>query len=59
MGGTKGGFYNYDAYATAGYQVADAFGIQARGGYSGSLDTKVLPKQPLGGYFLAGITLSF
>ena len=59
VGGTKGGFYNYDAYATAGYQVSDAFGLQARGGYSGSLDTDVLPKQPLGEYILAGVTLSF
>ena len=59
VGGTKGGFYNYDAYATAGYQVSDAFGVQARGGYSGSLDTDVLPKQPLGEYILAGVTFSF
>jgi hypothetical protein len=59
VGGTKGGFYNYDAYATAGYQVSDAFGLQARGGYSGALDTKVLPKQPLGGYFLGGVSFAF
>ena len=59
VGGTKGGFYNYDVYATAGYQFSDPFGIQARAGYAGSLDTDVLPKQPLGEYILAGVTLSF
>ena len=59
VGRTKGGFFNYDVYATAGYQVAESFGLQAKGGYSGSLDTAVLPKQPLGGYFLAGVTFSF
>jgi hypothetical protein len=59
VGGTKGGFFNYDVYATAGYQVAESFGLQAKGGYAGSLDTDVLPKQPLGGYFLAGVTFTF
>ena len=59
VGGTKGGFYNYDVYATAGYQVSEPFGLQAKLGYAGSLDTAVLPKQPLGEYFLAGVTFSF
>jgi hypothetical protein len=58
-GGTKGGFYNYSLYATAGYQVNEVFGLQLVGGYSGSLDTDVLPKQPLGGYILGGVNFSF
>jgi hypothetical protein len=59
VGGTMGGFYNYDVYAAAGYQVSDPFGLQAKVGYAGSLDTDVLPKQPLGEYLLAGVTFSF
>ena len=59
VGGTRGGFFNYDVFATAGYQVSDPFGLQARAGYAGSLDTAVLPRQPLGEYVLAGVTFSF
>ena len=59
VGGTKGGFYNYNVSAAAGFQVSDPFGLQATVGYSGSLDTAVLPEQPLGGYILAGVTFSF
>ena len=59
VGGTRGGFFNYDVFATAGYQVSDPFGLQARAGYAGSLDTEVLPRQPLGEYVLAGVTFSF
>ncbi len=59
VGGTKGGFFNYDVYANAGFQVSDPFGLQAKVGYAGSLDTEVLPKQPLGEYILAGVTFTF
>jgi hypothetical protein len=59
VGGTKGGFYNYNVSAAAGYQVSEVFGLQLTGGYSGSLDTAVLPEQPLGGYILGGINFTF
>ena len=59
VGGTKGGFFNYNVSAAAGYQVTEAFGLQVTGGYSGSLDTDVLPEQPLGGYILAGVNFAF
>jgi len=59
VGGTKGGFFNYNVSAAAGYQVNDVFGLQVTGGYSGSLDTDVLPEQPLGAYILAGVNFAF
>lgn len=59
VGGTKGGFYNYNLYTSLGYQISEPVGLQATGGYSGSLDTAVLPEQPLGGYILAGISFAF
>ncbi len=59
VGGEKGGFFNYNASAALSHQVNDTFGVQVTGGYSGSLDTNVLPEQPLGGYVLGGITLAF
>jgi hypothetical protein len=59
VGGTKGGFFNYNVSAALGYQATEVFGLQATGGYSGSLDTAVLPKQPLGGYILAGVSFAF
>ena len=59
VGGTKGGFFNYNLSAALGFQANDTFGLQGTVGYSGSLDTDVLPKQPLGAYFLAGVSLAF
>ncbi len=59
VGGEKGGFFNYNASAALSHQVNDTLGVQVTGGYSGSLDTNVLPAQPLGGYVLGGITLAF
>lgn len=59
VGGTKGGFFNYNLSAAAGYQVTQTFALNVTGGYAGSLDTSVLPDQPLGGYILAGVGFDF
>jgi hypothetical protein len=58
-GGEKGGFYNYNLSAGVSHQVNDTFGLSASAGYSGSLDKKVLPEQPLGFYVMGGVGFGF
>lgn len=58
-GGEKGGFFNYSLSAALSHQINDTIGLRGTLGYSGSLDKAVLPSQPLGVYFLAGVSLAF
>lgn len=58
-GGEEGGFYNYNLTAGISHQFNDVFGLSGSVGYSGSLDEKVLPEQPLGGWFVAGVSFAF
>lgn len=58
-GGEMAGFFNYNLSAGISRQVNDTFGLSGSIGYSGSLDESVLPEQPLGAYFLAGVSFAF
>jgi len=58
-GGEKGGFYNYNLSAGISHTVNEKVGLSLSGGYSGSLDKAVLPKQPLGGWIMGGISFGF
>jgi len=58
-GGEKGGFYNYNLSAGVSHTVNDTLGLGASVGYAGSLDTEVLPEQPLGFYVMGGLSFAF
>jgi hypothetical protein len=58
-GGEKGGFYNYNLSAGVSHQVNEVLGISGSLGYSGSLDEKVLPEQPLGFWVMGGLSFAF
>jgi hypothetical protein len=58
-GGEKGGFYNYDLSAGISYQAKEKLSVAGKIGWAGSLDKAVLPKQPLGFYGAADVSIGF